>query len=302
MHKNFDFVESNKLSEKDRAGTALGALLAGHKKDVILHPNVKVPFVTRRDPVTKKIADWDFPVVIFGGHVPPKTPFPVQGAGFQHPRPYADYSHGIRLVSETVLVTVDGKLLDDKPKRYSELLRDKDLSRLLLPGADSKFPTEYPSGAAPKPAENPKPAEKLSIQQFGGDGAVASEIGPDLDPPADAEADLLAVAQAKARATGATVAAAVADEPVRGTVAEFLTSIVDVQNDSEFELRWIVSGDFDTLAIEGPDAPKDAQAKTQPLDPATPSLKGGSALVKAQVPALPKAQLHETKKPHLVYA
>ncbi len=87
-----------------------GVLLAGHKKDVVLAPGLQ----TAPDRVA-----------IYGWHRPNGEP--IQSLYLGHARDWVDYSHGIRLVSDRVLV--DGDELS-----YRELLADTALAQLLSVG------------------------------------------------------------------------------------------------------------------------------------------------------------------------
>ena len=90
----------------------LGTLVGGTKKDVIisnqiyqnLHPNVPKP------------------VVIYGWHQLNGTP--IQPVYNGHEETYADYSHGIRLVLDSVLV-------DESPMTFTQLLSNPDLCILV---------------------------------------------------------------------------------------------------------------------------------------------------------------------------
>jgi hypothetical protein len=66
----------------------LGVLVAGHKKDVIISNSIYGKSSKR--------------VVIYGWHYPNGTPIQPVYAG--HSETYADYSHGIRLVQDSVLI------------------------------------------------------------------------------------------------------------------------------------------------------------------------------------------------------
>ena len=66
-------------------------LISGHKKDVV---------------ITNRLNDRQGKIAIYGWHRP--SGIPIQPLSTVHGAEYADYSHGIRLVSETVLH--DGKL------------------------------------------------------------------------------------------------------------------------------------------------------------------------------------------------
>jgi len=61
-------------------------------------------------------------VAIYGWHWPWGSP--IQPLSTVHGARYADYSHGVRLVSETVLI-------DDEPRQISTVLEDPDLAGLL---------------------------------------------------------------------------------------------------------------------------------------------------------------------------
>jgi hypothetical protein len=83
------------------------ALLAGHKKDVVLTPRL------RAQPSQ---------VAIYGWHRAPGVP--IQGLSLFHGKHYADYSHGIRAVAPTVRI-------DGQERRYVDVLRDPVLASLL---------------------------------------------------------------------------------------------------------------------------------------------------------------------------
>lgn len=93
------FIDQNAKIEKERAGRA--GLIAGHKKDIVL---------------ANSLAEFPHCVAIYGWHQ--HTGVPIQGLNpshgippsHVHDRHYVDYSHGCRLVSETVLV--DGQSRD----------------------------------------------------------------------------------------------------------------------------------------------------------------------------------------------
>lgn len=81
-------------------GASIGALLSGHKKDVV---------------ITNLLAKNPGHIAIYGWH---KTNgLPIQPLTTVHGACYADYSHGIRLVSETVL-------LNGEPRSIYDLLAD----------------------------------------------------------------------------------------------------------------------------------------------------------------------------------
>tara|TARA_R110002096_G_scaffold432976_2_gene650745 strand:+ start:1372 stop:3570 length:2199 start_codon:yes stop_codon:yes gene_type:complete len=85
----------------------LGALVAGHKKDVIISNRIYGNSSKR--------------VVIYGWHYQNGNPIQPVYAG--HAETYADYSHGIRLVRDSVLI-------NNKTHRISKILINSELSSL----------------------------------------------------------------------------------------------------------------------------------------------------------------------------
>jgi hypothetical protein len=100
------FVRHNALVQlqKDGQGGEPSALTAGHKKDLVLTPRL-----------------WTQPgrVAIYGWHRSPDRP--IQPLSTVHGVRYADYSHGVRLVSRVVY-------LDGLPRSIFELLADTRLA------------------------------------------------------------------------------------------------------------------------------------------------------------------------------
>jgi hypothetical protein len=103
------YLEHNRKINRQRLslGCPLGALVSGHKKDVVL---------------TNRLAQNRDKIAIYGWHNPSGTP--IQSLTTIHGAGYADYSHGIRLVSSIVL-------LDGKPSSIYEILEDPKLASLL---------------------------------------------------------------------------------------------------------------------------------------------------------------------------
>ena len=103
------FVRHNEIVQAQRrlAAAEPAVLTAGHKKDLVL---------------TRKL--WSTPgrVAIYGWHRGEKAP--IQPLSTVHGARYADYSHGVRLVSTTAFV-------DGKPKSIFELMRDERFAALL---------------------------------------------------------------------------------------------------------------------------------------------------------------------------
>ncbi len=88
-------------------GFPLGALVAGHKKDVVL---------------TNRLVTHPGQIAIYGWHRAKGAP--IQPLSTVHGAGYADYSHGIRLVAKMAMI--DGKL-----RPVSEILQDSKLARVL---------------------------------------------------------------------------------------------------------------------------------------------------------------------------
>jgi len=97
-----------RIKEQEQTlGKPLDALVSGHKKDVVL---------------TNRLAKAVGRIAIYGWHR--LSGDPIQPLTTAHPASYADYSHGIRLVSEIVLI-------DGNPKSIYSVLRDPDLTNVL---------------------------------------------------------------------------------------------------------------------------------------------------------------------------
>jgi hypothetical protein len=95
------------LQQRYARAIALGELVSGHKKDVI---------------ITNRLRRKSGRVAIYGWHRADGKP--IQPLSTVHGAGYADYSHGIRLVSEKVLI--DGKLCS-----VYDILEDPELAPLL---------------------------------------------------------------------------------------------------------------------------------------------------------------------------
>ena len=101
----------------DEAGGIRGQLVSGIKKDIIL---------------SERLARQPGKVVIYGWHLPGGKP--VQPVYSGHAAHYVDYSHGLRLMNNQVL-------LDGKPVLLSNLLKDPVLFRVF---SDEEGPMEVP--------------------------------------------------------------------------------------------------------------------------------------------------------------
>lgn len=101
-------IHNEKIEQQARAlGVTPGALVSGHKKDVVL---------------TNLLTSNPGRIAIFGWHR--LSGAPIQPLSTVHGACYADYSHGIRLVSETALV-------DGESTSVYDMLRDTELSKVL---------------------------------------------------------------------------------------------------------------------------------------------------------------------------
>jgi hypothetical protein len=87
------FAQHNRIIEEQRGGKSLGALVAGIKKDVV---------------ISNRLKEKPNKVAIYGWHKPDGKP--IQPLYTGHVDWYVDYSHGVRLVSQTV--TLDGQQRD----------------------------------------------------------------------------------------------------------------------------------------------------------------------------------------------
>ncbi len=101
-------IHNAMIDQQTRAlSIPLGALVSGHKKDVVL---------------TTRLARRPGQIAIYGWHRGPGAP--IQPMSTVHGARYADYSHGIRLVSE--LAMIDGRL-----RSVYDILQDPTLADVL---------------------------------------------------------------------------------------------------------------------------------------------------------------------------
>jgi hypothetical protein len=114
------FVEHNKIIEDERGGKPLGLLTTGVKKDIVLTP---------------RIFEKPQRLAIYGWRQLDGTP--IQPLTIVHWNQYVDYSHGVRLIRDTL--TADGEKL-----KIAELLEDPNRCGLV---SDEKpmDPPRYPT-------------------------------------------------------------------------------------------------------------------------------------------------------------
>jgi hypothetical protein len=121
MMSNGYYQRANDAIERQRMGldAPLGALTAGDKKDVI---------------ISNAISAHPGRVIIYGWHQPNGKA--IQPTSWIHEESYADYSHGIRLVSGTMVV-------NGQKMAVSDVLADPVLCRLLSDEGPIRHPV-YP--------------------------------------------------------------------------------------------------------------------------------------------------------------
>jgi len=100
-----DYYMRHQRTIEGQLGGRHGELVAGNKKDLVL---------------SNKLAEKPGAVCIYGWHQPNGKP--IQGTSTVHENTYADYSHGTRLVSGTIMV-------DGKPMALADALRDPNLAK-----------------------------------------------------------------------------------------------------------------------------------------------------------------------------
>jgi hypothetical protein len=109
MRSTAYYWEHNQRIQKQRLALRLplGALISGHKKDVVM---------------TNRLVPGQGRIAIYGWHRP--SGVPIQPLSTVHGAGYADYSHGIRLLSDQVLLNGESRL-------FYELLEDPAMAKVL---------------------------------------------------------------------------------------------------------------------------------------------------------------------------
>ena len=101
-------IHNQKIEAQSRVlGVEEGSLVSGHKKDIV---------------ITNRLANNPGKIAIYGWHR--LNGMPIQPLSTVHGGCYADYSHGIRLVSETVLI-------DGERRSIYDVLGDPQLAGIL---------------------------------------------------------------------------------------------------------------------------------------------------------------------------
>lgn len=107
MRSNLYLAKHQRRIDAQRAGLPLGQLLAGHKKDLVL---------------SNRLGQFPDRVAIYGWHRALHDP--IQPLSTVHGARYVDYSHGVRLVSTTVVV-------NERPRSIYDALQDTDVAPVL---------------------------------------------------------------------------------------------------------------------------------------------------------------------------
>jgi hypothetical protein len=102
------WLHNQMIEQQSRAqGVSLGALVSGHKKDLV---------------ITNRLAARPGQLAIYGWHR--SSGEPIQPLSTVHGAGYADYSHGVRLVSQKAI-------MDGRVQSVYDILRDPVLARVL---------------------------------------------------------------------------------------------------------------------------------------------------------------------------
>ena len=107
MRSNLYLEKHQQLIDEQRSGLPLGELIAGHKKDLVL---------------SNRLRQAPGRVAIYGWHRAPGHP--IQPLSTVHGAQYVDYSHGVRLVSATVVV-------GGQPRSIYDALQDSHVAPVL---------------------------------------------------------------------------------------------------------------------------------------------------------------------------
>ena len=107
MRSNLYLSKHQQRIDDQRSGLPLGELISGHKKDLVL---------------SNRLLHYPGRVAIYGWHT--ATGHPIQPLSTVHGALYVDYSHGVRLVSTTVLV-------DGRPRSIYDALQDSQVAPVL---------------------------------------------------------------------------------------------------------------------------------------------------------------------------
>ena len=107
MRSNLYLAKHQRRIDEQRSGLPVGELISGHKKDLVL---------------SNRLCQLPGRVAIYGWHTAPGHP--IQPLSTVHGAEYVDYSHGVRLVSTTVVV-------DGRPRSIYDALQDSHVAPVL---------------------------------------------------------------------------------------------------------------------------------------------------------------------------
>ena len=107
MRSNLYLEKHQQRIDEQRSGLPLGELISGHKKDLVL---------------SNRLLQFPGRVAIYGWHRAPHEP--IQPLSTVHGAWYVDYSHGVRLVSTTVVI-------DGQPRSIYDALQDSHVAPVL---------------------------------------------------------------------------------------------------------------------------------------------------------------------------
>lgn len=130
MRSNLYLSKHQQRIDEQRSGLPLGELISGHKKDLVL---------------SNRLRQLPGRVAIYGWHRAPGHP--IQPLSTVHGAQYVDYSHGVRLVSATVVV-------GGRPRSIYDALQDSRVARVLSREGVTRDPWAlmHPRVSAPSPA------------------------------------------------------------------------------------------------------------------------------------------------------
>lgn len=129
MRSNLYLSKHQQRIDEQRSGLPLGQLISGHKKDLVLSNRL------RQIPAR---------VAIYGWHRAPGDP--IQPLSTVHGARYVDYSHGVRLVSTTIVV-------GSRPLSIYDALQDPQVAPVLSREGVTRDPwgLMHPRVSAPRP-------------------------------------------------------------------------------------------------------------------------------------------------------
>lgn len=129
MATNLYIAKHQQRIDAQRSGLPVGDLISGHKKDIVL---------------SNRLGQYPDRVAIYGWHRAPGHP--IQPLSTVHGARYVDYSHGVRLVSTTVVV-------DGRARSIYDALQDSRLAPVLSREGVTRDPwgLMHPRGFVPGP-------------------------------------------------------------------------------------------------------------------------------------------------------